>query len=178
MTEEFKRGNSGLATETTIDTGTNPINGKPSLVTIRHRGDLGNPDGTDKADTTGISERTLVEPITRRIEELERMLDEETNRLDPATRRPMKAITNQEHRARLTRELLHLTQAELPYARAKWTEIQAGRVAKPSANDKLQAELDRKARIQARAMEIAEEEEARAAVEKVRFQRRSTGQGG
>lgn len=178
MTEEFKRGNSGLATETTIDTGTNPINGKPSLVTIRHRGDIGNPDGTDKADTSGISERTLVEPITRRIHEIERMLDEETNQLDPETRRPRKAIANLDHRNRLARELLHLTQSELPYARAKWKEIAAQQATGPSANDKLQAELDRKARIQARAMELAEEEEARAAVEKVRLQRRSTGQGG
>ncbi|MGY0557094.1 hypothetical protein [Lysobacter sp. A421] len=180
-TEENPSGNghSTLPITRTIETGINPVTGKPSILTVRTAGKkLGNPDGTDIADTAGISERTLTDPIVKRIRDLESKLDEESNQLDPVTRRPAKKLTDKDQRNRLARELLHLTQSELPYARLKWKEIEARNADAPTVRDQLQGELDRKARIQARAVAIAEEMEAQEAALKVPAQRRSSGQGG
>jgi hypothetical protein len=66
-----------------------------------------------------------------------------------------------------------LRHSSLPYAHARAAQIAAAKAALPTQADKLQAEADRRAKVQARAEEIALEREAEAMAERIRKAARS-----
>lgn len=140
---------------------TRDADGEASVVELR-ADKIGDPTGSPTQHTAGVNERTVVEPVQKRIADIAAMLAEETGQLDPQTRQPAKLISDPTRRANLERELRHLEERELPYAQARAAQIAAERASLPSRNDTMREELERRARIQARAAELADEQEAEA----------------
>lgn len=103
----------------------------------------------------------MVKEVTRAIAAKEARLAATTGGFDPKTGEPMFLVTGRAREA-LEREIAVLTHSSLPYTKKQAAEIAAKQAALPTAEDRLRAEGAKRARIGARALEIAEEREAEA----------------
>jgi hypothetical protein len=122
------------------------------------------------------SPELIVKEITDRIERHERRLSETTGRFDPTTGEAIPVVQGKA-RESVERELATLRYSSLPFAKAQAAEIAAAKAALPSQTDRLQAEADKRDRINARALEIAEETLAKQEAERIIASRRTQSMG-
>lgn len=122
------------------------------------------------------SPELMVKQVEDRIARYQRELSE-VSRFDPATGQPVPVITGT-RRTAMERELVTLQHSTLPYTKAQAAEIARLKAALPTADDKLRAEGERRDRIDARALEIAEEQEAKAKAERILRARQTSGNPG
>jgi len=122
------------------------------------------------------SPELIVKEITDRIERHERRLSETTGSFDPNTGQAIPVVQGKAREA-LERELATLRYSSLPFAHARAAEIAAAKATLPTAADRLQAEAAKRDRIQARALEIAEETLAKEQAERIIASRRAQSMG-
>lgn len=122
------------------------------------------------------SPELIVKEITDRIERNERRLSETTGSFDPNTGQAVPVVQGKAREA-LERELATLRYSSLPYAKARAGEIAAAKATLPTQAERLQAEADKRERINARALEIAEETLAKEQAERIITQRRAQSMG-
>lgn len=113
------------------------------------------------------SPELMVKEVTNRIARYERQLAESTGAFDPATGQPVPVLQGPRRNA-MERELHTLRYSTLPYTQIQAAEIAKAQAALPTQADKLQAEAAKRDRIQSRALELAEEAEAKALAERLR----------
>lgn len=113
----------------------------------------------------------MVSQVERRIAVLERQLAETTG-FNPADGTPLPLVAGRA-RENMDRELATLRHTTLPYTKMRAAEIAAAKASLPTAADKLQAEADKRDRINARALELADEAEAKEQAERIKAQRRT-----
>lgn len=118
------------------------------------------------------SPELIVRQVTDRIEHHQRALAEVTGTFDPHTGQAVPRLQG-ERRAAAERELVMLQHSALPFAKAQAAEIARQQAAMPTTADNMQAELAKRGRINARALELAEETEAQAQAERILRDRRS-----
>lgn len=112
------------------------------------------------------SPENMVKEVTSVIAAKEARLAATTGGFDPKTGEPAFLVTGRA-RESLEREIQQLTHTTLPYTKAQAAQIAARQAALPTQADRLQAEGDRRERIGARALEIAEEAEAKQQAERI-----------
>jgi len=131
----------------------------------------GEAPGMDDEALAATSPAIMVAEVEGRIAKLEQQL-RETVGFDPVSGEPVPLVRGRA-RENAERELAVLRHTSLPYTRMRAAEIAAAKAALPSQADKLQAEQDRRARVQARAEELALEAEAKEMAERIRKAARS-----
>lgn len=117
----------------------------------------------------------IVAEVEGRIAKLERQLATNTG-FNPATGEPVPLVAGRA-RENAARELAQLKLSTLPYARIQAAEIARAKAALPTQADKLQAEQDKRARINARALEMADERAAEQEAERILASRRTQSMG-
>lgn len=106
----------------------------------------------------GANEETLTEPVLKRLAEIDRTLDARDGKLDPATGREGYAIERGSQKWRVLEiERVHLRERVLPYQRMLGQRSDAARAEQQST---LAEAKERQERVRARAVEMAEEQEA------------------
>jgi len=113
--------------------------------------------------------------VEGRIAKLEQQLATNTG-FDPVSGAPVPLVKGRA-RENAERELAVLRHTSLPYTKMRAAEIAAAKAALPTTADKLQAQADKEARINARALELADEEEAKVRAERIKAQRRAQSMG-
>lgn len=114
----------------------------------------------------------MVKEVTRQIAKLQTRLQATTGGFDPKTGEPELIVTGRDRRA-LERQLTNLQTATLPATVAQAAVIAKAQAALPTVEDRLREEGAKRERIAARALELAEEEEARQQAERILASRRS-----
>lgn len=125
-------------------------------------------------DTDWVSKQNpedIVRQVTSKIGKLQSRLDTQAGGFHESTGQPKMLLEGRE-RVNAERELASLTHTSLPFAKATAADIARQQAALPSADDRLIAEGERKARIEARGLSIAEEREAEAVAERLLRSRR------
>jgi hypothetical protein len=112
-------------------------------------------DWVSKQDPAG-----MVKEVTDQIRKLQTRLQATTGRFDPQTGEPELIVTGRDRNA-LERQLTNLQATTLPATVAQAAKIAQAQAALPTAEDRLREEGARRDRIAARALELAEEEEAK-----------------
>ena len=118
----------------------------------------------------------IVRQVEMRVAKLEQQLAENVG-FDPVSGEPVPLVKGRA-RENAVRELTQLQHSTLPYARIQAAEIARAKAALPTQADKLRAEGERRERINARALELADEAEAKAIAERLRAAARSQTMGG
>jgi len=126
--------------------------------------------GPDDETLAAESPEGMVAEVERQVARLERDLAEVV-RHDPVDGRPIGKLEGKA-RTDAERTLAVLKHTTLPYTKMRAAEIAAAKASLPTQADKLRTEAERVERIQARALEIAEEEEAKAMAARIKASRR------
>lgn len=108
----------------------------------------------------------IVAQVEGRVAKLEQQLAASTG-FNPADGSPVPLLAGRA-RENAERELAQLKHSTLPFAKIQAAEIERAKAALPTTADKLQAEADHRARVQARAEELALEAEAKEMAERIR----------
>ena len=117
----------------------------------------------------------IVAEVEGRVSKLEQQL-QETVGFDPVSGEPVPLVRGRQ-RENVERELAQLKHSTLPFARIQAAEVARAKAALPTTADKLQAEADKRDRVHARALEIAEETLAKEQAERIIAQRRTQSMG-
>lgn len=131
--------------------------------------------GLDDEALAATSPALMVAEVEGRIAKLEQQLATNTG-FDSVSGEPIPLVRGRA-RENAERELAVLRHTSLPYTKMRAAEIAAAKAALPTQTDKLQAEQDRRARVQARAEELALEAEAKELAERLRASKRAQGMG-
>lgn len=137
-----------------------------------------NGDAPPPADAEYIAAQSpeiIVQQVELRVAKLERQLAE-TVGFDPVSGEPVPLLKGRA-RENADRELAQLKLSTLPFARIQAAEVARAKAALPTNTDKLQAEADKRDRIAARALELADEAEAKAQAERILAARRTQSMG-
>lgn len=102
----------------------------------------------------------MVKEVTDQIRRLQTRLEATTGRFDPESGEPEMVVTGRDRKS-LERQLVNLQVSTLPGTVARAAEIAKAKAALPTVEDRLREEGAKRDRIAARALELAEEEEAR-----------------
>lgn len=116
------------------------------------------------------SPEIIVRQVEDRVAKLEQQLAA-TGGFDPVTGAPVPLVKGRA-RDNATLELAQLKHSTLPFARIQAAEIARAKAALPTQADKLRDEVAKRDRIQARALEIADEAAAQELAERLKAQRR------
>jgi len=135
----------------------------------------GESPGADDEALAAESPALMVAEVEGRIAKLEQQLATNTG-FDPVSGAPVPLVKGRA-RENAERELAVLRHTSLPYTKMRAAEIAAAKAALPTTADKLQAQADKEARINARALELADEEEAKVRAERIKAQRRAQSMG-
>jgi len=138
-----------------------------------------NGDAPPPADAEYIAAQSpeiIVQQVELRVARLEKQLSE-TVGFDPVSGEPVPLLKGRA-RENADRELAQLKLSTLPFARIQAAEVARAKAALPTQADKLQAEADKRDRINARALELADEAEAKAQAERILAARRTQSMGG
>lgn len=127
--------------------------------------------GPDDVTLAAESPAIMVAEVERRIAHLERDLAEVAG-YDQGSGQAFGKLTGKA-RENAERTLAVLKHTTLPYTKMKAAEIAAAQASIPTQADQLRAEGERRERINARALELADEAEAKAIAERLRAQRRT-----
>lgn len=112
------------------------------------------------------SPEIIVKQVESRVAKLEQQLAEHVG-FDPVSGEPVPLLKGRA-RENADRELAQLKFSTLPFARIQAAEIARAKATLPTTADKLQAEADHRAKVQARAEELALEAEAKEMAERIR----------
>ena len=113
----------------------------------------------------------MVEEVEREIGKIEKRLAE-TNGFHRETGAPIYAIAEGSHtRKALEIKLFSLKNDTLPYTKHRAAEIEAAKASLPSQEELIAAELERDERIDARALQIVEELEAKQKAQRILSER-------
>lgn len=123
-----------------------------------------------------VNSHTIVEPVKREIAQLRERLAEVVVRFDPRTGQPVHAIQG-DLRERLQKQLAHLEDFTLPLEIERGKQADAYHASKPSLRQNLQAQLDRREAVKARAAELLQEQEAQQLANRIAKQRGGLGIG-
>lgn len=123
----------------------------------------------------GQSPEIIVKQVEMRVAKLEQQLAENVG-FDPVSGDPVPLVKGRA-RENAVRELAQLKHSTLPFARIQAAEIARAKAALPTQADKLQAEKDKRDRISARALEIADERAAEQEAERILAARRTQSMG-
>lgn len=123
----------------------------------------------------GQSPEIIVKQVEDRVAKLEQQLATNTG-FNPADGSPVPLLRGRA-RENAERELAQLKHSTLPFARIQAAEIARAKAALPTQADKLQAEKDKRDRISARALEIADERAAEQEAERILAARRTQSMG-
>jgi hypothetical protein len=116
------------------------------------------------------SPEIIVRQVEDRVAKLEQQLAA-SGGFDPVTGAPVPLVKGRA-RDNVTLELAQLKHSTLPFARIQAAEIARAKAALPTQADKLRDEVAKRDRIQARALELADEAAAQELAERIRAQRR------
>lgn len=117
----------------------------------------------------------IVAQVEGRIAKLEQQLAA-TVGFDPVSGEPVPLLKGRA-RENADREWAQLKLSTLPFAKIQAAEIERAKAALPTLADKLQAEADKRDRINARVLELIDEAEAKEQAERIRAQRRAQSMG-
>lgn len=137
-----------------------------------------NGDAPPPADPEYIAAQSpeiIVKQVELRVSKLEEQLAA-TVGFDPVSGEPVPLVKGRQ-RENAERELAQLKHSTLPFARIQAAEVARAKAALPTQADKLQAEADKRDRIAARALELADEAEAKAQAERILAARRTQSMG-
>lgn len=118
----------------------------------------------------------IIKQVEDRVSKLEQQLAASAG-FDPVTGAPVPLLKDRV-RENATRELAQLKHSTLPFARIQAAEIARAQAALPTQEDKLREEAAKRDRIQARALELADEAAAKELAERIKTQRRAQSMGG
>lgn len=121
------------------------------------------------------SPEMIVKQVEDRVSKLEQQLAASVG-FDPVSGEPVPLVKGRA-RENVIRELAQLKHSTLPFARIQAADVARAKAALPTQADKLQAQADKEARINARALELADEEEAKVRAERIKAQRRAQSMG-
>lgn len=121
------------------------------------------------------SPELIVREVEGRVAKLEQQLAENVG-FDPVSGEPVPLVKGRA-RENAERELAQLKHSTLPFARLQAAEVARAKASLPTQADKLQAEADKRERINARALEIAEETLAKQEAERIVASRRTQSMG-
>lgn len=117
------------------------------------------------------SPEIIVKQVEDRVTKLEQQLATSVG-FDPVSGEPVPLLKGRA-RENAERELAQLKHSTLPFARIQAAEVARAKAALPTTADKLQAEQDKRDRIAARALELADEAEAKAQAGRILASRRT-----
>ena len=141
-------------------------------VTSEQRGDAPPADAEYIASQ---SPALIVAQVESRVAKLEQQLAENVG-FDPVSGDPVPLLKGRV-RENAVRELAQLKHSTLPFAKIQAAEIERAKAALPTTADKLQAEADHRAKVQAKAEELALRAEAEELAARLRGARRSQSMG-
>jgi len=121
------------------------------------------------------SPEIIVKQVEDRVTKLEQQLAASVG-FDPVSGEPVPLVKGRA-RENAERELAQLKHSTLPFARIQAAEVARAKAALPTQANKLQAEKDKRERINARALEIAEETLAKQEAERIIAARRTQSMG-